>query len=99
MRRELAIVVVLAAMLLAPGLTRYSLVDPWETQYGEVAREMLEDHDYIHTQWRGTSDRAPTEIEGFRSKPVLMFWLMAASMKATGVGADGGYSGEMVDST
>ncbi|HUJ62909.1 MAG TPA: glycosyltransferase family 39 protein, partial [Kofleriaceae bacterium] len=33
---------------------------------------------------------------GFRSKPVLQFWMMAAGMRAVGLAADGGYSGEMV---
>ncbi|HUQ01474.1 MAG TPA: hypothetical protein VM261_03215 [Kofleriaceae bacterium] len=86
---EVAIVFVLACALLLPGLWTYSLVDPWETHYGEVGRRMLQDHDWVHTDWQN---------EGFRSKPVLTFWLMAASMKALGHGEDGGYSGEMVDS-
>ena len=96
---EVGIVVVLAAMLLVPGIGSYSLVDPWETHYGEVARTMLQDHDYVHTKWNGTASGNPADNEGFRSKPVLMFWLMAAGMQAVGVGDDGGYSGEMVDSS
>lgn len=86
---EIAIVTVLALALLVPGIWSYSLIDPWETHYGEVARRMLQDHDWVHTQWQD---------EGFRSKPVLTFWLMAASMKALGIAHDGGYSGEMVQS-
>jgi 4-amino-4-deoxy-L-arabinose transferase-like glycosyltransferase len=86
---EVAIVVVLACALLIPGIWTYSLVDPWETHYGEVGRRMLQDHDWVHTDWQN---------EGFRSKPVLTFWLMAASMKALGHGNDGGYSGEMAES-
>ena len=40
---------------------------------------------------------SPTENEGFRSKPVLTFWMMAARAAArSGVAHDGGYSGEMV---
>jgi 4-amino-4-deoxy-L-arabinose transferase-like glycosyltransferase len=65
---ELALVVVVATALLLPGVWRYSLIDPWETHYGEVARRMLADHDWVHTDWQN---------EGFRSKPVLTFWLMA----------------------
>jgi 4-amino-4-deoxy-L-arabinose transferase-like glycosyltransferase len=87
---EMIIVVILAGALLLPGLSRYSLVDPWETHYGEVARRMLDDQDWVHTTWQN---------EGFRSKPVLTFWLMAASMKALGVADDGGYSGELPEST
>ncbi len=86
---ELALVTVLALALLLPGIWSYSLVDPWETHYGEVARRMRQDHDMVHLDWSN---------EGFRSKPVLTFWLMAASMKALGVADDGGYSGEMVAS-
>lgn len=86
---ELAVVVVLCCALLVPGLWSYSLIDPWETHYGEVARRMLQDEDWVHTQWQD---------EGFRSKPVLTFWLMAASMKVLGVADGGGYSGELVQS-
>jgi 4-amino-4-deoxy-L-arabinose transferase-like glycosyltransferase len=89
LRYELAIVTLLAIALLLPGVWSYSLIDPWETHYGEVARRMLQDHDWVHTQWQD---------EGFRSKPVLTFWLMATSMKALGVAAHGGYSGELVQS-
>jgi 4-amino-4-deoxy-L-arabinose transferase-like glycosyltransferase len=85
---ELALVVVVAAAVLVPGIWRYSLVDPWETHYGEVARMMLQEHDLVHLDW-------PQENEGFRSKPVLTFWMMAAGMKAVGLAKDGGYSGEM----
>jgi 4-amino-4-deoxy-L-arabinose transferase-like glycosyltransferase len=87
---EIALVVLVSLLVLAPGIERYSLVDPWETHYGEVARRMLQDHDLVHTDW--------SQDEGFRSKPVFTFWLMAAGMKAMGVANDGGYSGEMVAS-
>lgn len=86
---ELAIVTLLATALLLPGVWSYSLIDPWETHYGEVARRMLQDHDWVHTKWQD---------EGFRSKPVLTFWLMAGAMKTLGVATDGGYSGELVAS-
>jgi 4-amino-4-deoxy-L-arabinose transferase-like glycosyltransferase len=86
---ELTLVVLIALAVFVPGIWRYSLVDPWETHYGEVARMMLQNNDWVHTQW-------PQDGEGFRSKPVLSFWLMAAGMRAVGVGEDGGYSGEMV---
>lgn len=86
---ELAIVTVLALALLLPGIWSYSLIDPWETHYGEVARRMLQDHDWVHTKWQD---------EGFRSKPVLTFWLMAGAMKVLGVAQGGGYSGELVES-
>jgi 4-amino-4-deoxy-L-arabinose transferase-like glycosyltransferase len=86
---EVALVVLVALAVLLPGIWSYSLVDPWETHYGEVGRMMLQNHDWVHTEW-------PQENEGFRSKPVLIFWMMAASMRGLGMAADGGYSGEMV---
>ncbi len=86
---ELWVVVLLCLAFLLPGIWGYSLIDPWETHYGEVARRMLRDHDWAHTDW---------QHEGFRSKPVLTFWLTAASMKLFGVASNGGYSGEMVSS-
>ncbi len=94
---ELALVVVVSAAVLLPGIGSYSLVDPWETHYGEVGRMMLQSHDLVHTQWPGT-DAENLPDEGFRSKPVLTFWLMAAGLRSMGVAADGGYSGELVTS-
>lgn len=98
LKLEVALVVLVSALVFVPGIWRYSLVDPWETHYGEVAREMLQEHDLVHTHWNGTFYSNPNDNEGFRSKPVLMFWMMAAGMKAVGVGDDGGYSGEMTAS-
>jgi 4-amino-4-deoxy-L-arabinose transferase-like glycosyltransferase len=99
LKLEVALVVIVSALVFIPGIQNYSLVDPWETHYGEVAREMLQDHDLVHTHWNGTFYSNPNDNEGFRSKPVLMFWMMAAGMKAVGVGDDGGYSGEMTANT
>jgi 4-amino-4-deoxy-L-arabinose transferase-like glycosyltransferase len=92
---ELALVTLVALAVLLPGIWRYSLVDPWECHYGEVAREMLQDHDLVHMSWVG-GEKHPTDNEGFRSKPVLQFWMMAGSMRMLGLAKDGGYSGEMV---
>src|SRR5574337_899510 len=86
---ELVLVVLVSLVVMVPGIWRYTLVDPWETHYGEVARMMLQNHDWVHTDW-------PQDGEGFRSKPVLTFWMMAAGMRSVGLAADGGYSGEMV---
>ena len=82
---ELVLVVVVALATFVPGIHRYSLVDPWETHYGEVGRNMLVDNDFVLTQWPGTNleDQAN---EGFRSKPVLSFWLMAAGRLAKLIG-------------
>jgi 4-amino-4-deoxy-L-arabinose transferase-like glycosyltransferase len=95
---ELVLVALIALAVLAPGITRYSLVDPWETHYGEVARVMRLRHDLVHLDWPGTNASADPD-EGFRSKPVLTFWLMAAGMAVTDVASNGGYSGELVSSS
>jgi len=92
----LTLVVVVSLAVFVPGIGRYSLVDPWETHYGEVARNMLKDDDLVHMQWPGTNPEGSMN-EGFRSKPVLMFWMMAAGLRTVGVADHGGYSGEMVE--
>jgi 4-amino-4-deoxy-L-arabinose transferase-like glycosyltransferase len=67
-------VVTLAASLTFPTLGAHSLVDPWESHYAEVAREMLARGDWISTFWAH---------EGwFTSKPVLSLWLQALAMRA-----------------
>lgn len=85
---EVALACLLACAILLPGISSFILIDPWETHYAEVGRRILQDHDWVHLKWQN---------EVFRSKPVLTFWLMAAGMRAFGIGQDGGYSGEMVD--
>jgi 4-amino-4-deoxy-L-arabinose transferase-like glycosyltransferase len=54
----------------------FGLWDPWETHYGEVARQMAERGDVISLHY------PCSQIEGawFWSKPVLSFWLMAPSL-------------------
>jgi 4-amino-4-deoxy-L-arabinose transferase-like glycosyltransferase len=60
-----------------PLLGAFGLIDPWETHYAEVAREMLARGDFISPWWAHQS--------WFMSKPVLTFWLEALSMKAFGM--------------
>src|SRR5262249_40355894 len=48
---ELVFVVLVSLAVMVPGIWSYSLVDPWETHYGEVARMMLQNHDWVHTEW------------------------------------------------
>lgn len=63
--------------LYLPLLGAYSLLDPWESHYGEVAREMLARDDWISLWWGQ---------EGwFWSKPVLDFWLQGLSFALLGV--------------
>jgi len=70
-------VVALGIVSALPMLGAFSLVDPWETHYAEVAREMVERHDFISPWWAN---------EGwFMSKPVLVFWLESLAMMVLGV--------------
>ncbi|MCU0690186.1 MAG: glycosyltransferase family 39 protein [Polyangiaceae bacterium] len=71
-------VVALGTLLYLPMLGSYSLSDPWETHYGEVAREILARNDWISTWW--------AQDGWFWSKPVLNFWAEALSMALFGVG-------------
>ncbi|HEU4412805.1 MAG TPA: glycosyltransferase family 39 protein [Polyangiaceae bacterium] len=68
-----------AIWLSLPSAGAHSLFDPWETHYGEVAREVVARDDWISFWWAQ---------EGFFwSKPALIFWLQALSMVALGVDA------------
>jgi len=82
LRRPALFVFVAASLLLLPMLGSFGLWDPWETHYGEVAREILARDDWITLWW--------AQDEFFRSKPVLIFWMEALSWGALGVpfGAD-----------
>ena len=82
--------VTVAALLYLPFLGSYSLWDPWETHYGEVAREVLARDDWISLWW--------AQDGWFWSKPILNFWIQAIAMASLGthyqpdqmlIGADG----------
>jgi 4-amino-4-deoxy-L-arabinose transferase-like glycosyltransferase len=65
------------AVLYLPTLGFGSLTDPWETHYGEVAREVLARNDWVSLWW---------SWEGFfYSKPVLGIWAQAIAMATLGV--------------
>jgi 4-amino-4-deoxy-L-arabinose transferase-like glycosyltransferase len=66
------------AVLFLPMAGGHSLIDPWETHYGEVSREVLARSDWISTWW--------AQDGFFWSKPVLNFWVQAIAMGAMGVG-------------
>ncbi len=70
---------VLGATLLAylPMLGSYSLIDPWETHYGEVAREILARDDWFSLWW--------AQDGWFWSKPIFGFWLQALGFLLFGV--------------
>ena len=61
-----------------PMLGNFGLIDPWETHYGEVAREMVARDDWISLWW--------AQDGWFWSKPILNFWVQALSFKLFGVG-------------
>jgi 4-amino-4-deoxy-L-arabinose transferase-like glycosyltransferase len=84
--RDLALVFGLALGVNLIALDHATLVDPWETHYGEVARRILADGDWVRLSW---------EDEGFRSKPALTPWLIAASLWLHDIARDGGFSGEL----
>jgi 4-amino-4-deoxy-L-arabinose transferase-like glycosyltransferase len=67
----------LTTLLYLPLLGSYSLSDPWETHYGEVAREMIARDDWISLWW--------AQDGWFWSKPVADFWMQALFFKALGV--------------
>jgi 4-amino-4-deoxy-L-arabinose transferase-like glycosyltransferase len=77
LRRPGLAVMIAIAVLYLPLLGTTSLWDPWETHYGEVAREILARNDWISLWW--------AQDKWFWSKPVLLFWMEALSMGFLGV--------------
>ena len=45
--QTIAVVIVAGILLFLPFLGTLGLWDPWETHYGEVAREMIQRDDYV----------------------------------------------------
>jgi 4-amino-4-deoxy-L-arabinose transferase-like glycosyltransferase len=74
-------IILLGLLLYVPLAGTYGLSDPWETHYGEVARQMAVRHDYISLWWPG----APIDADHFWSKPVLSFWIMSIFLRLFGV--------------
>lgn len=70
--------------------------DPWETHYGEVARNILERRDPMDLWWRPGYGPQGKREGVFASKHALPFWCMALSFKVFGVGT--GAPDEMVRS-
>jgi len=73
---------VLAVLLYLPTLGLHALSDPWETHYGEVAREILARDDWISLWW--------AQDGWFWSKPVWTFWSEALAMVCLGVRFEAG---------
>ncbi|MDH3845747.1 MAG: glycosyltransferase family 39 protein, partial [Myxococcales bacterium] len=77
LRRPGLLVLIIVSAIYLPLLGTYSLWDPWETHYGEVAREILARNDWISLWW--------AQDNWFWSKPILLFWAEAWSMGVAGV--------------
>ncbi|MEM7604523.1 MAG: glycosyltransferase family 39 protein, partial [Myxococcota bacterium] len=65
-RRPGVAVFLITALIYAPLAGTFGLWDPWETHYGEVAREMISRDDWISLWW--------AHENWFWSKPILIFW-------------------------
>jgi 4-amino-4-deoxy-L-arabinose transferase-like glycosyltransferase len=85
----------LGFLLYVPLAGSYGLWDPWETHYGEVARQMTSRGDYVSLWWPGS----PLDVDAFWSKPVLSFWLMSLAMNIAGIGERGSPPGELAISS
>ncbi|NVB38451.1 glycosyltransferase family 39 protein [Pseudenhygromyxa sp. WMMC2535] len=70
--------------------------DPWETHYGEVARNIVARHDPMDLWWRPGYGPHGKREGVFASKHALPFWCMALSFEVFGVGT--GPADEMVRS-
>src|SRR5262245_33065604 len=80
-RQMVLLVLGFGVLLYLPFAGTYGLWDPWETHYGEVARQMAKRGDYISLWWPGS----PLDGDAFWSKPVLSFWLMCLAMRLVGL--------------
>jgi 4-amino-4-deoxy-L-arabinose transferase-like glycosyltransferase len=75
-----------ACLLFIPFLGAVGLWDPWETHYGEVAREMIARNDYVHPYW---------ENAWFFSKPAFTMWMQAFGMQLVGANGSSMWEGPM----
>jgi 4-amino-4-deoxy-L-arabinose transferase-like glycosyltransferase len=85
------------ALVVLPFASSYGLWDPWETHYGEVARQMVMRNDWVSLWWPGSPMDHPPRGE-FWSKPVLTFWLEALSLKLFGLESAGARPDELTTS-
>jgi 4-amino-4-deoxy-L-arabinose transferase-like glycosyltransferase len=76
-------------LLYVPFAGNHALWDPWETHYGEVARQMATRGDIISLHY----PCSPLERPEFFTKPALTFWLMASFLRLFGLA---GASGSML---
>ena len=74
-RRLIGMSLLVGALVFVPYVGAVGLWDPWESHYGEVAREMIARNDYVHPYW---------ESSWFFSKPPLTMWIQALGMLTPG---------------
>jgi 4-amino-4-deoxy-L-arabinose transferase-like glycosyltransferase len=74
-RRDLVIILLLAALLFLPGIGQRDLWNPDEPRYAEVTREMLESGPLMVPHLNG---------EIYAEKPPLLFWAIALAATVTG---------------
>jgi len=73
--RSLALVILLPALLLYPSLN-FHLMEPDESRYAEIPREMLQRGDWVVPHLQG---------QPYLDKPPLMYWLVMLSYSIFGV--------------
>jgi 4-amino-4-deoxy-L-arabinose transferase-like glycosyltransferase len=83
----IALAALLIVVIEVATITACGPWDPWETHYGEVARQILVRHDPLDLWWRPGYGPDGNAENTFWSKPALPFWLMALSMAMLGVGS------------
>jgi 4-amino-4-deoxy-L-arabinose transferase-like glycosyltransferase len=74
-RRVVLMSLLVGALVFVPYVGAVGLWDPWESHYGEVAREMMDRNDYVHPYW---------ESSWFFSKPPLAMWMDVLGMAVVG---------------
>jgi len=74
-RRLIGMSLLVGALVFIPYVGAVGLWDPWESHYGEVAREMIARNDYVHPYW---------ESSWFFSKPPLTMWMDVLGMALVG---------------
>jgi 4-amino-4-deoxy-L-arabinose transferase-like glycosyltransferase len=90
---RIAVCLFLAALTL-PFAGNYGLWDPWESNYTEVSREILQTGDWVTLHDRRSSDH----LFEFWSKPPLLFWSVAAALKVSGIHPTGEPAAELARS-
>lgn len=67
-------VAALGALVFLPRLAAYPLFDPWEPHYTQVAWEMRNHNTWLDPWYR--------DVDDWWSKPILMLWMLRASLAA-----------------